>query len=89
MAMKTAVFQINQGDGRTRLICVPMPSLHSAASLETWLRMHADMTTEIRFLGRFDSVYTALSQQEAEALMLDGGEPQAELAVYPSNISVR
>jgi hypothetical protein len=87
--MKTAVFQINRGDGRTRLICVPMPSLHSAASLETWLRMHADMTTEIRFLGRFDSVHTALSQQEAEALMLDGGEPQAELADYPSNISVR
>ena len=89
MAMKTAVFQINQGDGRTRLICVPMPSLHSAASLETWLRMHADMTTEVRFLGRFDSVHTALSQQEAEALMLDGGERPGEVVEYPLNISVR
>jgi hypothetical protein len=57
--------------------------------LESWLRMHADTATEIKFLGRFDSVHTALSQQEAEALILDGGERPAELADYPLNISVR
>jgi len=38
---------------------------------EAWLRMHADLMTEIRFLGRFDAVQAALSQQEAEDLMLE------------------
>jgi hypothetical protein len=69
--MKTAVYQVTEGGGRARLICVAMPSLREAAILEAWLRMHADLMTEIRFLGRFDEVQTALSQQEAEELMLE------------------
>jgi hypothetical protein len=69
--MKTAVYQVTEGGGRARLICVAMPSLREAAMLEAWLRMHADLMTEIRFLGRFDAVQAALSQQEAEELMLE------------------
>jgi hypothetical protein len=70
--MKTAVFQVIEGCGIARLICVAMPTLRDAAVLEAWLRMHADLMTEIRFLGRFDAVQTALSQQEAEELILGG-----------------
>jgi hypothetical protein len=73
-AMKTAVFQISQRDGQARLVCVPMPSLHSAVNLEALLRMHADTATEIKFLGRFDSVQTASGKQEAEALILKGAD---------------
>ena len=69
--MKTAVFQVTEAGGRSRLICVAMPSLRDAAILEAWLRMHADLTTDIRLLGRFDAVQTALSQQEAEELALE------------------
>ncbi|HEY2499130.1 MAG TPA: hypothetical protein VGK24_18880 [Candidatus Angelobacter sp.] len=87
--MKTAVFQVNECGGRTRLICVPMPSLRAAAILESWLKMHADLTADIRFLGRFDCVHTVFSQQEAEALMLNGGEKPATLANYPLDSSTR
>jgi hypothetical protein len=89
VAMKTAVYQVTEGGGRARLICVAMPSLREAAMLEAWLRMHADLMKEIRFLGRFDAVQTALSQQEAEELILDGGERPAEPADYSANIAVR
>jgi hypothetical protein len=65
-----------------------MPSLRAAAILESWLKMHADLTTEIRFLGRFDCVHTVFSQQEAEALMLNGGE-KPMLADYPLDSSTR
>ncbi|MCU1255095.1 MAG: hypothetical protein JWM83_1394 [Candidatus Angelobacter sp.] len=79
--MKTAVYQVTEGGGRARLICVAMPSLREAAILEAWLRMHAGLMTEIRFLGRFDEVQAALSQQEAEELML---EPRKDL-LLPGN----
>lgn len=69
--MKTAVFQVTEGCGRARLICVAMPSLREAAILEAWLRMHADLMTDIRLLGRFEAVQTALSQEEAEELILE------------------
>ena len=69
--MKTAVFQVTEAGGRSRLICVAMPSLREAAILESWLRMQADLATDIRLLGRFDAVQTALSQQEAEELALE------------------
>ncbi|HEY2235891.1 MAG TPA: hypothetical protein VGK01_20635 [Candidatus Angelobacter sp.] len=72
--MKTAVYQVTEGDGRARLICVAMPTLHDATIFEAWLRMHADLMTGIRFLGRFDAVQTALSQQEAEELILGSGQ---------------
>lgn len=79
--MKTAVFQVNERGGRARLVCVRMPSLRSAANLENWLRMNADPATEVRFLGRFDFVHTALSEQEAETLILKAGNPSAELTI--------
>jgi hypothetical protein len=79
--MKTAVFQVTQGDGRARLVCVPMPSLRSAAELESWLRMHANAATEITFLGRFDSVYTAVSQHDAETLILENGSGREGVAI--------
>jgi hypothetical protein len=79
--MKTAVYQVTEGSGRARLICVAMPSLREAAIFEAWLRMHADLMTDIRFLGRFNAVQTALSQQEAEELAL---EPMKDL-LLPRN----
>jgi hypothetical protein len=79
--MKTAVFQVTQGDGRARLVCVPMPSLRSAAELESWLRMHAHGATEITLLGRFDSVYTAVSQHDAETLILESGSGREGVAI--------
>jgi len=68
--MKTAVFQINESDGATHLVCVPMPSLHSACSLEAWMRMYAGSTRSIQLLGRFDSIRTVMSEEEAEVFML-------------------
>jgi hypothetical protein len=35
-----------------------------------YLRMHSDLMTGTRFLGRFDAVQMVLSQQEAEELVL-------------------
>jgi hypothetical protein len=76
--MKTAVFQINESDGAARLVCVPMPNLHSACSLEAWMRIYAGSERSIQLLGRFDSIRTVMSQEEAEVLMLgnagDGGQ---------------
>ncbi len=43
--------------------------------------MNADPATEVRFLGRFDFVHTALSEQEAETLILKAGNPSAELTI--------
>jgi hypothetical protein len=79
--MKTAVFQITQADGKARLVCVPMPNLHSAVDLESWLKMHVNTATEITFLGRFDSVRMALSEQEAETLILEGGSRPSGLVI--------
>ena len=73
--MKTAVFQINEADGSTYLVCLRMARLHAACALEGWLRMHAASGKEIKLLGRFDAVHAALGQHEAEALIL-GEEPQ-------------
>lgn len=71
--MKTAVFQINESDGAAHLVCVPMSSLHSACSLETWMRMYSGPERGIQLLGRFDSICTAVSEEEVEALILGGG----------------
>jgi hypothetical protein len=76
--MKTAVFQISQTDGTAYLVCVRMPSLQAACSLEACLRMHAAPGKEIRLLGRFDAVHAALGQQEAQALIL-GDDRQSPL----------
>lgn len=74
--MKTAVFQVNDSGGATHLVCVPMPSLHAACSLETWVRMYAGPERSIQLLGRFDSVHTVMSEEEAEILMSDGEDGQ-------------
>jgi hypothetical protein len=79
--MKTAVFQIIQKDGKARLVCVPMPNLHSAVDLECWLKMHVNAATEITFLGRFDSVRMAVSEREAEELILEGGNRPSGLVI--------
>jgi hypothetical protein len=78
--MKTAVFQINDCDGAAHLVCVPMPSLHAACSLETWMRMYAGPERTIQLLGRFDSVRTVMSEEEAEVLMLREGAAGRESA---------
>ncbi len=76
--MKTAVFQINECDGAAHLVCVPMPSLHSACNLEAWMRMYAGPERCIQLLGRFDSVRTVMSEEEAEVLMLSDGRAGRE-----------
>ncbi len=68
--MKTTVFQINEPDGTAHLVCVRMPSLQAACCLETRLKMHAGPNREVKLLGRFDAVHAALSQEEAEALVV-------------------
>ncbi len=79
--MKTAVFQINDCDGAVHLVCVPMPSLHAACSLETWMRMYAGPERCIQLLGRFDSVHTVLSEEDAEVFMLGDGRAGRENVV--------
>jgi hypothetical protein len=79
--MKTAVFQINESDGAAHLVCVPMPSLRSACSLEAWMRMYAGPARCIQLLGRFDSIRTVMSEEEAEVLMLGDGGAGQERAV--------
>jgi len=76
--MKTAVFQINEPDGTVQLVCVPMPTLHSACSLESWLRMQAGPGKEIKLLGRFDAVRAASNQAEAEALVFGSEDKGSE-----------
>jgi hypothetical protein len=72
--MKTAVYQINEGGG-AYLVCVRMPSLQAAYSLEFWLKMHAGQGKEVKLLGRFDHVHAAIGQNEAEGLILGDGRP--------------
>ena len=55
--------------------------MRAAANLEGWLRMNADPDTEVRFLGRFDFVHTAVSEQEAETLILKAGNPPSDLKI--------
>ncbi len=73
--MKTTVFQINEPDGTAYLVCVRMPSLQAASCFETRLKMRAGATREIKLLGRFDAVHAALSQDEADVLILGNGGP--------------
>ena len=68
--MKWAVFQISEAGVMARLVCLEMSSLQSAANLEHWLRMNARPTTDIRLLGRFDSVCIAMNEAEAELFSL-------------------
>ena len=69
--MKAAVFQINGGDGSVRLLCVQLPTLASAVELETFLRERCAECADIKLLGRFDRIQTALNTGEAETLALE------------------
>jgi hypothetical protein len=61
--MKPAVFDISDGDGYTRLVCVDVSSLGEAVELEGTLRR--DMPhIHVRLLGRFDSVELASSLED-------------------------
>lgn len=77
--MKPTVFRITEPDGTAHLVCVRTRSLQAAFSLEAQLRTQAGRNKEIKLLGRFDAVHAALSQQEAEALIL--GEIRAPLTL--------
>jgi hypothetical protein len=79
--MKTAVYQINEA-GAAYLVCVRMPSLQAAYSLEFWLRMHAGSGKEVKLLGRFDHVHAAIGQDEAEALILGDSQRPLSGAVF-------
>jgi len=73
--MKTAVYQIHKAGGPAYLVCVRMPSLQDAYSLELRLKMHAGAGKEVKLLGHFDHVHAAIGQDEAEALILGDGRP--------------
>jgi hypothetical protein len=61
--MKPAVFEIGDGDGHTRLVCLDVASLGEAVELEAALRR--DMPhLHVRLLGRFDSVELTSSLEE-------------------------
>ena len=79
--MKTAVFQICKAGTGARLVCVPMESLRGAAELEAWIKMHADESTEITLLGRFDLIQAVASPQEAESLILQGAAGVADVVI--------
>jgi hypothetical protein len=61
--MKPAVFEISEGDGQTRLICVCVPTFGDAAELEARLRQQLPRMN-VRLLGRFDRVEFAASLEE-------------------------
>jgi len=69
--MKAAVFQINDGDGSVRLICVHLPHFAAAVDLETCLRQRCGESTEVKLLGRFDRIQMAMNTGEAEMLALE------------------
>jgi hypothetical protein len=77
--MKTAVFQVIE-HGRAHLVCVQMPSLQSAGHLESWLKMNAGSSRQVTLLGRFDAVHAALTQEEAETLILSEEKRRADTA---------
>ena len=72
--MKLAVFQVSEPGGRSVLVCLEMRSLQAAAELECWLRMNVGNKTDVKLLGRFDSVYFPSSERGTEAVVLGGGE---------------
>ena len=74
VSMKLAVFQVSETGARAHLVCLEMRSLQSAADLEHWLRMNVGPKTDVKLLGRFDSVQFALSETEIESLVLHRGE---------------
>jgi hypothetical protein len=61
--MKPAVFQITDPNGSMRLVCIRVPTLGDAVSLEMALRRQLPRM-EIRFLGRFDRVEIAATVEE-------------------------
>jgi len=71
--MKTAVFQIDEGDGTVHLICVPMKNLQSACNLEADLQLHSNPKHRITLLGRYNSVRLAVNEDDAEALLWGTG----------------
>ena len=72
--MKAAVFQVSEAGGAARLICLEMSSLQSAGNLEHWLQMNAPVGTEVRLIGRFESVTFVATEEEAESCVLSHGQ---------------
>jgi hypothetical protein len=68
--MKTAVFQIDEGNGTLHLICVPMKSLQLACSLEASMQLCSHPKHRVTLLGRYASVHLAANETDAEALVL-------------------
>ncbi|HEY2116065.1 MAG TPA: hypothetical protein VGJ51_13295 [Candidatus Angelobacter sp.] len=79
--MKTAVYQINEA-GAAYLVCVRMPNLSAAYTLEFWLKMHAEPGRKVTLLGGFDHVHAAIGQDEAEALILGDARHPPTGAVF-------
>ncbi len=76
--MKPAVFEINDGDGHARLVCLSVATLGDAVELEDVLRRQLPRM-HVRLLGRFDRVDIASSLAEfmdtatAADFVCDGG----------------
>jgi hypothetical protein len=61
--MKPAVFEISEGDGQSRLICVLLKNLQEAVEIEKALRAQLPRM-HVRLLGRFECVEIATSLED-------------------------
>jgi len=68
--MKPAVFQVNAPDGTARLLCVYVSTMKKALELETLLQERAGRH-HVELLGRFDTIDTVMSAQDAVALAFE------------------
>ena len=65
--MKPAVFQVDQGDGVVRLICIHVATLRDALELENAIRRKLPPNWHASFIGRFDSIEVAAGPSELVA----------------------
>lgn len=70
---KYAVFQVSDGEGMMRLICVDGPTFSDSVALERALRSQGARHLHVIFLGRFDRVEIASGVLEFIDLTLGTG----------------
>lgn len=70
---KLAVFQVTSPGERAALVCLEIRSLQAAAEFEHWLRMNVDDRTEVKLLGRFDSVHFPSTETGTESVVFGSG----------------
>jgi hypothetical protein len=78
---KCAVFQVSDGDGLTRLICVEGPTFADGVELERAFRAQGARRLHVIFLGRFDHI--EIASGVAEFLNLALGPNAAASTLTP------